>query len=449
LHALALTALLVTGVFNSLVPHPGDQEGKAAVPTSYGCIVAGNTPAGGSGDTQVLLAGFDNAGELLWVDSLIRGRSCNLISMTAVEGGMVITGSMTEEEVGVMAMALFVDENGQVLWEYRNRLSNEHFTSACQGVDGTILCAGGTTNEGAGGFDVVMAAMDPDGTLLWRKTLGTAEEETAHHVAPCADGGYIISGLAMGWGAGLGDYWIIRTDSQGDTLWSTTCGGPQFDYPWRTIQHGDCFYVTGSTLSFGMGSYDWWVLKLDDQGAIIWDTVWGNKGTDTSMALTVSEGRAVAAGYSEPETGNIVQTVVLFGEEDGEVLDEWVYDAGLVRQITELPGGGFLLGGSGILIGEDVMAKEIDAQGNCPPLGIGGSVTPNAPVLSPNPACSMALFRTSPGATAVQVFDLSGRLVWEGAPADGSLQLDVTGFRTGVYLVSDGVALPSRLVVLR
>jgi hypothetical protein len=49
----------------------------------------------------------------------------------------------------------------------------------------------------------------------------------------------------------------------------------------------------------------------------------------------------------------------------------------------------------------------------------------------------------------VQVFDLAGRLVWEGASADGSLQLDVTGLRTGVYMVSDGVALPARLVVLR
>lgn len=449
MHALALSAILLTGVFNTLVPHPGDQEGKAAVPTSYGCIVAGNTPSGGSGDTQILLAGLDNAGGLLWVDSLIRGRSCNLIAMTAVEGGMVITGSMTEEEVGVMAMALFIDEYGQVQWEYRNRVSNEHFTAACQGTDGTIVCAGGTTNEGAGGFDVVLAAMDPDGTLLWRKTLGTADEETAHHVAACSDGGYIVSGLAMGWGAGLGDYWIIRTDSQGDTLWSTTCGGPQFDYPWRTIQHGDCFYVTGSTLSFGMGSYDWWVLKLDEEGGLVWDAVWGGKGTDTSMALTVSDGRAVAAGYSEPETGEIVQTVVVFGGEDGEVLDEWVYDAGLVRQITSLPEGGFLLGGSGVLSDEDIMAKEVDAQGECPPMGISGSGSPDTPLPAPNPACSVAEFRTSTGATEVRVFDLSGRLVWEGVPTDGVVQLDVTGFRNGVYLVSDGVALPARLVVLR
>ena len=48
------------------------------------------------------------------------------------------------------------------------------------------------------------------------------EEAAAYHVSPCDDGGYILSGQAMDWGAGLGDYWVPRTDSQGDTLWTGT-----------------------------------------------------------------------------------------------------------------------------------------------------------------------------------------------------------------------------------
>lgn len=449
MHAYAFSVLTLLGVFNTVVPYNGEQEGKAAVPTSYGCMLAGNTPYGGSGDTQVLLAGLDQWGGLLWTDSLVRGRSCNLIALTQVEGGYVLTGSMTEQEVGVSAMALFLDEYGQVQWEHRGLVSNAHFTAACQGQDGTILCAGGTTNEGAGGFDVLLVALSPEGGFLWRKTLGTADEETAHHITACSDGGYMISGLAMGWGAGLGDYWMIRTDSQGDTLWTSTYGGPQFDYPWRAVQHGEAFYVAGSTLSFGSGSYDWWVLKLSEQGDLLWEAVWGSRGTDTSMALTVSQGRAVAAGYSEPETGDIRQTVVVFDEYDGQVLETWVYDPGLIRQITALADGGFLVGGSGVLADEDLMAKELDPQGGCPPLGVEGSTAPEVLLVAPNPAGTAALILASPGSTAVAIYDLSGRLVWSGEPVQGSLQLDLSGYRAGVYLVSDGVAPAARLVVVR
>ncbi len=446
---LALAALTLMGAFNIVLPYPGNQEGKAAVPTSYGCIVAGNTDLGASGDSQLLLAGFDHSGTLLWVDSLIRGQSCNLIAMTAVEGGVMVTGSFTEQEVGVCAMALLLDEYGQVQWEYRNAVSNEHFTAACQGTDGTVLCVGGTTSEGAGGFDVLMVAMDPEGVLLWKKTLGTSDEETAHHVTSCSDGGYMISGLAMGWGAGFGDYWMIRTDSAGDTLWTVTYGGSQFDYPWRAQQYGDCFYVAGSTLSFGQGSYDWWIMKLDDQGQLLWENVWGTRGTDSSMALAVSNGRAVAAGCSEPETGVFLQTAVVFDENDGHVLDEWVYDPGMVRQFTSLPGGGFLVGGSGLFSGEDIMVKELDSQGSCPPLGIEGDEEPIRLTLRPNPVRTVVELISSAGTSQVQVFDLSGRLVWEGATDAGNLQLDVSGFSAGVYLVSDGECPPARLVVLR
>ncbi len=442
-----MAAVLVLQIpFNAILPYPGNQEGKAAVTTSYGCMIAGNSPLGGSGDTQILLAGFDFHGNHLWVDSLHRGRSSNIISLDAVDGGYVLTGSMTIQESGVHAMALLLDEYGQVQWEHRSAVSNQHFTAACQGTDGTILCVGGTTSEGAGGFDVLMVALDQDGTELWWGTLGTEGEETSHHVSPCDDGGYIIAGLTMAWGAGWGDYWIIRTDSRGDTLWTATLGGPEFDYPWRVLQEGDCFVVAGSTLSFGAGSYDWWILKLDETGGLIWEAVWGHHGTDTCMALEVVDGQVYAAGNSEPEPGNHLQTIVVFGE-NGQVEQEWFFDTGMIRQITGLPQGGFLIGGSGVLQGEDLMAKTIDSQGNCPPLGIEESVAPSSITLFPNPAGYQVNLGISAESNGVRVYDLSGRLVLLSYPHGGLL--DVSELTPGVYIVSDGVAPSAKLVLCR
>ncbi len=245
---------------------------------------------------------------------------------------------------------------------------------------------------------------------------------------------------------GTADYWIIRTDASGDTLWTGTYGGPEFEYPWRVIQDGDFFYVAGSTLSFGEGSYDWWILKLDSSGTLIWDRTWGYKGTDTCMALELSGDGIVAGGFSEPVQGQMLATVVSF-DQNGDVIDEWFYQPGIVRSIRNT-GSGFLIGGSTFAAGEDLWAMWTDSTGYAPELGLEYSTPTGGMALGSNPvSCSLEVFAPA-SVSSITVRDTTGRTVLRES-LSGHGQLDVSGLPPGIYTITARGGMSARFAVVR
>ena len=432
--------VLLTGLipFNVQCDYPGEQAGKGAVLTSFGCIVAGNTALDASGNSQILFAAYDESGQFLWTDSFHLGQSSEIFAVQQWDSGLIFTGSWSDPSTGVNALAYAVSSDCQNMWTYSLELSDlETFTTAAQGTDGTIVCAGRTKSYGAGGSDVLLVALDQGGNELWQKTYGTPGEEAAYHVSACSDGGYILACQAMEWGAGLGDYWIIRTDSSGDTLWTGTYGGSQFDYPWRVVQSGENFYVAGNTLSYGAGSYDWWILKLDTSGNMIWNTVWGYKNTDSCMALTVRDGEAIVGGISEPVLNQFESTVVVF-DDDGFASEEWFYDPGVIRSIQTLDSNGFLIGGVTYGSNSALWAMCTDSLGNSPEMGITPEAIHTGISLSRNPVSSSVEVRVLSSSSSVTIFDISGRIAGTAELSDGKAILDVTDFSTGIYTVQSG-----------
>jgi hypothetical protein len=443
-------ALLAFVPFNVQLDYPGDQEGKGVGITDFGCLAVATSPLDASGNTQVLMAAYDEWGSLLWTDSIYWGDCSEALSIQPWSGGLILTGSWTQSSSGMNAVAMAVDGQGAEEWTYLLELSGtERFTSAAQGTDGTIVCAGSTNSEGAGGTDLLMVALDPEGGYLWRKTYGTVGEEAAYHISPCDDGGFFLVGQAMDWGAGLGDFWVLRTDSNGDTLWTGTYGGSEFDYPWRGIQCGDSYYVAGNTLSFGAGSYDWLVLKLDSNGGVVWDAVFGGHGTDSNMALTTRDGLPVVAGMTEVTGTGFLGTVVIF-DDQGEPLDQWVYDPGMIRSIELLPEGGFLMSGTGIGNAGDIAVRSVDADGGTPPLGIGDGTEPVTPLrLLPNPASGSVTVLLPVDSGFLRIYDISGRLAAETQADEGRVTLDISRLPEGVYTVTLSGGDASRLTVVR
>ncbi len=443
----ALLAFLSFQPFNTSFPYPGQQDGKGSIETSFGCITAGVTQLDASGNMQVLYAAFNQAGDFLWADSIHWDQSSEIFALQDFDGGILFTGSSTNPSTTEDALVWAVTPDCQELWTYTLDLPlQERFTSAAQGTDGKIVCAGSTVSIGAGGNDVLMVALDQNGERLWTKTYGTPGEEAVYHISPCADGGFVLSCQAMDWGGGNGDYWIIRTDASGDTLWTGTYGGPEFEYPWRVIQDGDFFYVAGSTLSFGEGSYDWWILKLDSSGTLIWDRTWGYKGTDTCMALELSGDGIVAGGISEPVQGQMLATVVSF-DQNGDVTDEWFYQPGIVRSIRNT-GNGFLVGGSTFAAGEDLWAMWTDSTGYAPELGLEHSVPTGGMTLGSNPVSGSLEVFAPASVSSITVRDTAGRTVLRGG-ISGHGQFDVSGLPPGIYTISAREGMSARFAVVR
>ncbi|MCX6601479.1 MAG: hypothetical protein NT025_07940 [bacterium] len=103
-------------------------------------------------------------------------------------------------------------------------------------------------------------AQPPDS--LWAHTYGGANEEVGYNVRQTGDGGYIVVGQTNSFGAGDADIWLLKTNANGDSLWSRTFGGLAFDGAYFVRQTTDSgFVLAGFTESFGTGGRDFWLVK--------------------------------------------------------------------------------------------------------------------------------------------------------------------------------------------
>jgi hypothetical protein len=122
--------------------------------------------------------------------------------------------------------------------------------------------AGGTKSLGAGNMDFWLMKTDANGDSLWSRTFGGVNYDLCRYVRQVSDGGYILAGPTASFGAGSTDFWLVRTDVNGDSLWSRTFGGSGSDECVSVQPTADGGYImAGSTNSFGAGSFDFWLVK--------------------------------------------------------------------------------------------------------------------------------------------------------------------------------------------
>ncbi|WP_461867042.1 PEGA domain-containing protein [Thermococcus sp.] len=154
--------------------------------------------------------------------------------------------------------------------------------------NGDIMVAGETESFGAGSYDLWVFRLDENGNVKWQKTYGGSAYDWANAVAVTPNGDIIVAGYTKSFGAGSADAWILRLDSNGNVKWQKTYGEKGDDGAWAIAitSNGDIL-VAGLTDSFG-DSRDVWVLKLDEDGNVKWQKTYGEKGDDFANAVTLA-----------------------------------------------------------------------------------------------------------------------------------------------------------------
>jgi hypothetical protein len=131
---------------------------------------------------------------------------------------------------------------------------------------------------------VVASAQPPDS--LWSRTYGGANQDWLVSGAQTADGGYILAGYTYSFGAGGGDVWLVKTDGNGNTMWSRTFGGPLLDVARNVVQTIDGGYaIIAYTESFGAGSADCWLVKVNVNGVLLWSRTFGGHYADDGCGI--------------------------------------------------------------------------------------------------------------------------------------------------------------------
>jgi hypothetical protein len=193
------------------------------------------------------------------------------------------------------------DEHGKLEWEKTYGGSDrEGGRSLVQTSDGGYALAGSTTSFGAGNIDFWLVKIDSDGNMMWNQTYGGTETDSVTSMVQTSDGGYALLGRTNSFGAGIWVFWLVKTDPDGEMIWNQTYGGTQWDEPNSLIQTSDGGYaLAGYTESFGEGGKDYWLIKADSEGNIVWSQTYGGTEADDATAMVkTSDGGYVLVGSS-------------------------------------------------------------------------------------------------------------------------------------------------------
>jgi hypothetical protein len=170
-----------------------------------------------------------------------------------------------------------------------------------------------------GDFDFWLFRTDELGNLLWEKSFGGSAEDIPVEVMLSPDGGFILFGETwsndgdVSGNHGGADYWLLKTDSVGNILWQRCLGSSMNNLPQdMDMDDEGNIYVMGLSLGVGgdvtssNGGYDYWFTKISPDGLLIWDKNLGGSYSDNGLCITsTNDGGIIVGGIINDTDGDI------------------------------------------------------------------------------------------------------------------------------------------------
>ncbi len=197
----------------------------------------------------------------------------------------------------------------------------EYASSVVQTNQGGYVVAGYTWSFGAGNSDFLLLNLNPDGSLAWAKTYGGSNDDYAYSIIKTMDGEYVVAGWTESFGMGYSDFLILKIDQNGAILWGWTFGDVNQDECYSIIQTPDGgFALAGWTTSFGAGAADLLVLKLNPDGSLAWARTFGGANNDYSRSIIQTpDGGFALAGWTTSFGAGAADLLVLKLNPDGSL----------------------------------------------------------------------------------------------------------------------------------
>lgn len=374
--------LIKTGFYNDTLwtntyGGRGDDRGYCVQQTSSsGYIIAGNTNSFGlreADSSDVYLIHTDAGGDTLWTNTYGGAGDDQAMSVQEISGGYIITGfsnSFGSDDYDVYLIN--TDDNGDTIWtKTYGGAGNDRAYSVQHPAEGGYIICGFSSSFGLGDDDVYLIRTDSNGDTLWTKTYGGTAEDRGYSVQETVDGGYIITGYTTLFGHGDYEVYLIKTDSSGNALWTKTYGGTSDDRSYSVQElTGGGYIICGYSSSFGSGDYDIYLIKTDSNGNIIWTKTYGGTGDDKGYSVQETyAGGYIICGYSNSFGDGDYDVYLITTDTDGRMLTADTYGGeadDLGHSVQSTFDGGYIITGytnSFGVGGDDVYLIKIEDGG--------------------------------------------------------------------------------------
>lgn len=288
------------------------------------------------------------------------------------DGGFMIAGYTRSYGAGADDVYLIkTDPFGDTVWTRTyGGSSDDRARDVLQAPDSCYIVVGYTSLPGPVGTDVWLIKTDPAGDTLWTRAYGGEENDRGYAVRETFDGGYIIVGETWNANTENQDFYLIKTDSAGDTIWTKTYGGSDYDRAFSVLQTPDSGYVIGGYTRIGTSNHDFCLFKIDRDGGMVWIRTYGGNRDDYCYSVQQTfDGGYILAGYTTQET---YWHNVYIVKTDSDGLVSWSRIFGGDRNdyaysIQQTEDGGYIIAGwtnSGLLDRYDALLVKTDPAGN-------------------------------------------------------------------------------------
>ena len=200
----------------------------------------------------------------------------------------------------ILIMLLFFSVSGQAWEKIYGGSRYDVGRSVCEASDGGYVIAGQTLSFGAGPSAVYLIKTDASGDSIWTRTYGGSSYDGGNSVCATSDGGYIIAGETLSFGAGGGDVYLIKIDASGNTIWTRTYGGSEYEVGYSVCETSDGGYIIAGQRGRGTDTFiDVYLVKTNASGDTIWTRTYGGSGTDAGRSVcATSDGGYIIAGWT-------------------------------------------------------------------------------------------------------------------------------------------------------
>ena len=236
--------------------------------------------------------------------------------------------------------------------------------------DGGYVIVGLTTSFSSGAEDLLIERLDPCGNIIWSKSFGSPGEDVGVGVIQDDDGSIVVTGRTS-FGGGIWDYYLLKIDLAGTLIYSYHYGQTSFDYP-RGIVAGvvDGYTMAGVTGSPSVGGNEICVFHVDDAGNVSWRKVFGTPTGNDFLhdIIRTSDGNYLATGYRRNAISNYEGWIVKF-DPNGDIIWANLYNAAgdeAYFDVIEVSDGYLALGYSttSSFGGQDLILTKVDFGGN-------------------------------------------------------------------------------------